>query len=102
MSYGSRRAVIGRRVWNERLLDLFEGGSVERVAPDIVVDDQAGTGLVRDLFASIFVEIERDVALYANRPDIVEELLAARFRIATAYGQILGERPPVRPSLGTE
>ena len=96
MTYGSRQAIVGRRPWNEDILDLYE-----RQAPD--VDDGSGDDdgpvgeLLRERFLKTFTRIEQDIALFANDPEAVANLVRSRILFAQVFGIIFGERPPTRP-----
>tara|TARA_Y100000004_G_C8865384_1_gene390909 strand:- start:560 stop:865 length:306 start_codon:yes stop_codon:yes gene_type:complete len=95
MTYGSRRAIVGRRPWNSEILDLFE-----RIAPD-VEDGSDKDGPVADAlrsrFEATFTRIEQDIALFSEDTEAVANLIRSRIIFAQLFGIIFGERPPTRP-----
>ena len=100
-----RRAIQGRRVYNEDAINSFNTGrgpdSIEylRSAPpgvitgdgDIPEVDPRVTMVMDDIFVQLF----RDKIIAGEGTAQAESTRLVRQRIGQFYGQVFGERPPV-------
>ncbi len=95
-----RKAILGRRLGNEKAIEYWETGRnpYQRAVPDI---DSPGDSEVEQISAGVLVdqieEIDRDIAIAGVFSPQGEVLIQLRRGIGSFYTFLTGERPPRRP-----